>query len=66
VTLTYEEKHSALWQKLKQHLGEEIQRLREKNDGQHDEVATAKLRGRIAALKELSALDADPIAVTGE
>ena len=66
MTLTFEEKHSAVWKKLKLHMAEEIQRLREKNDGQHDDVATAKLRGRIAALKELSALDADPIAVTGE
>lgn len=58
MTLTHEERHSALWLKLKEYMEVEIVRLRVKNDGQLDELTTANIRGRIAALKEFAALDA--------
>lgn len=59
--LSFEEQHSALWIKLKNYVESEIQRLRIKNDGQHDDVTTANIRGRIAALKEIAALDAPQV-----
>lgn len=64
--LTYEERHSALWAKLKEHAESEIQRLRQRNDAQHDETTTANIRGRIAALKEFVALEADRQPLTDE
>jgi len=65
LSLTFEERHSALWLKLKEHMEQQLDLLRRKNDGSHDEIVTANIRGRIAILKELSALDA-PIEVTDE
>ena len=38
---------------------QEIDRARSKNDGDLNEIATAKLRGRLSVLKELIALPED-------
>jgi hypothetical protein len=59
VKLTYEEKHSALWLKLKEHMTGRMDVLRKKNDGDFDAVATAAIRGQIRELKNLVALDQD-------
>lgn len=64
--LTLEERHSALWTKLKEHMQQQIDLLRLKNDGALDEVTTASIRGEIRALKRLSAVDQPPIEVTDE
>lgn len=50
------EKQSALWQKLQQHLESRLDIQRKKNDGNHDLVNTAKIRGRIAEIKSLLSL----------
>jgi len=54
--LTAGEIQSALWQKLGAYLEERLDRYRLKNDGNLDHDYTAKLRGRIAELKEMLAL----------
>lgn len=61
--LTELEKQSALWQKLKKHAEERIQKLRTDNDKDMDERATQKLRGRIAEAKYWLELDQPPPAV---
>ena len=48
---------SAVWLKLKKHIGERLETLRAKNDADQDERKTSRLRGRIAELKYLMALD---------
>lgn len=58
--LTRDERLSPLWRKLIKHMDAKLCDLRSANDGDHDPVATARLRGRIAAYKDLLALDADP------
>jgi len=58
--LTHDERLSPLWRKLVKHMDGKLADLRASNDGDHDALATAKLRGRIAVLKELLALDAEP------
>ena len=55
------EAQSAIWLKIKQHLEGRIATLRSKNDGDLDILETAKLRGRIAELKALIALDESPV-----
>lgn len=58
--MTHDERHSALWMKLKEHMQQQLDLLRRKNDAiSLGEIETAALRGRIFALKELSALDTD-------
>lgn len=59
VTLTYEDKHSVTWARVKEFAEARITSLRAKNDGMLDELTTANVRGRIAALKELVALETD-------
>ena len=54
--LTPQDLQSAVWLKLEAYLNERLAALRAQNDGELDEVATARLRGRIAATKELLAL----------
>lgn len=51
------ERQSALWMKIKQHLGRELDALRRRNDGDMDERKTAELRGQIRQVKKLMALD---------
>lgn len=51
------ETRSAVWIKLHTHLRSQLQSLRERNDGtQLDAIETARLRGRIAQVKEILAL----------
>lgn len=51
------ETRSAVWIKLHTHLRSQLQTLRERNDGaQLDAIETARLRGRIAQVKEILAL----------
>lgn len=58
--LTHEERTSPLWRRLHAHLLEQIDALRIENDGAHSEGMTARLRGRIAELKMLAALNNEP------
>jgi hypothetical protein len=51
--------HGETWVRLKKHLKGRIELLRAQNEGDLDDVATAKLRGRIAELRVLLALDKD-------
>jgi hypothetical protein len=58
------EAQSPLWLKIKAHLEERLVEARLSNDGEHDVVKTARLRGRIAELKRIMALDKPPPSVT--
>jgi hypothetical protein len=59
--LTDEERRSPVWRRLRNHMRERLERLREKNDGESQtEVSTAVLRGQIKCLKGLIALEDDP------
>ena len=49
---------SAVWKKLKTYIEDRQAKLREKNDGDHDERKTARLRGQIAELCHIAGLDA--------
>lgn len=53
---TPQELHSAVWIKLREHLQDRLTAMRCQNDGELDPIATARLRGRIAAIKEILAL----------
>lgn len=55
--LTEGEKLSSTWVKLKAYMEKRIETLRIRNDGNFNDVETAKLRGQIHVLKELVALD---------
>ena len=55
--LTQNDRNSALWARLLNHMVDQRQMLRERNDGPHDSTKTAELRGRIAAYTELVDLD---------
>lgn len=58
--LTNGDKQNGLWRRLLEHMKRERDDLREKNDSLLlDPVQTADVRGRIAQLNELIALD-DP------
>lgn len=57
LALSFEDKQSPTWRKIKAHLEERLQLSREKNDNEQPEDKTALLRGEIRALKELLALD---------
>lgn len=59
------ERQTAVWIKLRDHMAQRLVDLRSKNDGPHDEVNTANLRGRIAQLKELLALGNPPESAHG-
>jgi hypothetical protein len=50
---------SATWQKLAKHLARRIDDLRAQNDGQLSELDTARLRGRIAEIKQILSLAED-------
>lgn len=57
MTLDAIETRSAVWIKLHAHLRSQLQAMRERNDGaQLDAIETARLRGRIAQVKEILAL----------
>lgn len=53
------ERNSPLWQKLKAAYEQRLVQLREENDGDLLPDHTAKVRGKIAAVKELLELDTD-------
>lgn len=55
-TLTEQEIHSALWKKLSAHYAHKLDMRRKDNDGNHDAIVTAKLRGRIEELVDFLAL----------
>lgn len=59
MTLTPNDRASALWLKLRAHMADRLETLRAMNDGELEPIATAKLRGRIAEVKNLLALDED-------
>ncbi len=46
-----------LWVKLKEHFENELTVLRERNDGDLDEIKTAKLRGRLFQIREFLLLE---------
>ena len=59
-TLYPVDKHSPLWLRFKEEfLVPRLAELRMRNDGELDENETAKLRGRIAELKAILALEQD-------
>ena len=51
------EKHTPLWRALMTHCARRVVTLRSQNDADLDPIKTAEKRGRIAAFKELLALD---------
>jgi hypothetical protein len=56
---------TALWKKIKAHFEEKLELLRRQNDGNLSEAETQKLRGRIAEVKSILALDKPPPRITG-
>jgi hypothetical protein len=55
------DRETLLWRKLRKHLESELADLRERNDSiKHTEQQTAVIRGRIAQIKDLLALDPQP------
>lgn len=56
IKLTLQERGDRTWAMVEEALKEELDTLRRKNDGDLDERATAKLRGRIAQIKEVLAI----------
>jgi hypothetical protein len=49
--------HSETWVRLRKHLASRLNELRNKNDADLTPTETASLRGRIAEIKSLLALD---------
>ena len=64
MTLEPHEIQSALWVKLKTELEARIELQRKRNDGDLNEIETARLRGIIFAYKNLLALAEPPTPVT--
>jgi CRISPR/Cas system-associated endonuclease Cas3-HD len=58
--LTAYERESALWKKLEEHMIEKLGIYRSRNDGDLNEIETARLRGRISQVKEFLALSEAP------
>ena len=54
--LTVSERDSSLWHTLTKYAEDRIQQLRLRNDGPHDAIVTADMRGRIQELKAFLAL----------
>ena len=54
--LTNDERHSAVWKKIKDHISARIAENRRKNDCDLSQEDTAKVRGRIAELLYLESL----------
>ena len=59
IALTQSERQSSAWQKLMERFKVRLESLRAANDGPKDAVETAELRGRIAEIKALMAMDAE-------
>jgi hypothetical protein len=53
------ERQHPIWMKIEEELNRRIDVLRRMNDGAFDEIQTARLRGRIAELKDLLAMGKD-------
>lgn len=60
--LTPGERNNPLWAKLERYLNDRLEMNRRKNDGDLEPLETAKVRGRIAVIKDLLALAKDPAA----
>jgi hypothetical protein len=58
--LTGTERHSGIWVSLERHLHERRDVLRKENDGPHDAIKTAEIRGQIKALSALISLGKEP------
>jgi hypothetical protein len=54
--LTNQERDSALWKRITNHIDSRLDTLRKNNDASLDQQETERLRGRISAFKELLAL----------
>jgi hypothetical protein len=63
--LSAAERASPLWLRLKAHLNERLAKARTRNDGALAPDETARLRGRIACLKDLLALEEDRPPIDG-
>ncbi len=63
--LTSADRASPLWQRLRGHLQERLAKCRARNDGALAPDETAHLRGRIALLKDLLALEEDRPPIDG-
>lgn len=59
--LTDGDRMSPVWMKLMKQWALQLEVLRNQNDGDKSDTETAKLRGRIAQLKAVMALDKGPI-----
>lgn len=57
--LTNSERQSGLWMRLETHFKDRVERLRKQNDGDLNEIQTAKLRGQIATFEALLLLGKD-------
>lgn len=57
--LTHQDKSSSLWRRLHAHYTQRLSEMRAMNDGQLDEVMTARTRGRIVEIKALLDLGSD-------
>lgn len=60
------DRDSAVWQRLRAYYSERLALLRVMNDGDNAEIATARLRGRIAEIKHLLDMEADDAHVTAQ
>lgn len=58
--LDHNDRVSPTWAKLAKHLKAQLERMRNENDGDKSDVATAKLRGRIAQIKYCLSLANEP------
>lgn len=58
--LTREDIGTKTWKRLRAILLEKQERLRAKNDADHDPIRTAHIRGKLAAVKDLLALEKNP------
>jgi hypothetical protein len=52
-----EDKHSIEWIRIKEYVQKRLENLRTENDGDLDEVETARIRGMILMTKEIIGLD---------
>ena len=59
MSLSLQDRNSATWAVLKRHLEARLDTLRRMNDNPSGEMETATLRGRIAEIKRLLAMDKD-------
>ena len=60
MTLTDQDRKSAVWLRVQEYVTEQIDVCRRKNDGDLDQFATASLRGEIRALKKILSLGESP------